>query len=115
VIPNTFSAQAAVAVQNFIGAFYVYLFIGLAWGALAALICVLVFWRRWHLIDPFVTILLFLGTTIAVRIVFFSFLQATWWMSGYDRYLFPVMPLASCFFALLIYQAIQLWWNRDAL
>jgi hypothetical protein len=114
VIPNTFSAQAAVAVQNFIGAFYVYLFIGLAWGALAALICVLVFWRRWHLTDPVITILLFLGTTIAVRIVFFSFLQATWWMSGYDRYLFPVMPVSSCFFGLLIYEAIQLWRKRDA-
>lgn len=114
VIPNTFSAQGAVAVQNFIGAFYVYLFIGLAWGALAAFICLFVFWRRWRLADPLITILLLLGTTIAVRLLFFSFLQATWWMSGYDRYLFPVMPLSSCFFGLLIYEAIQLWRKRAA-
>jgi hypothetical protein len=93
----------------------VYLFIGLAWGALAAFVCVLVFWHRWRLADPLITILVLLGTTIAVRIVFFSFLQATWWMSGYERYLFPAMPLASCFFGLLIYQAIQLWRKRDAL
>ena len=114
VIPATFSAHAAVAVQNFIGAYYVYLFIGLAWAGLAAFICLLVFWRRWRLGDPLITILLLLGTTIVVRLVFFSFLQATWWMSGYDRYLFPVMPLSSCFFGLLIYEAIQLWRKRDA-
>ncbi|HZE13641.1 MAG TPA: hypothetical protein VE086_07785, partial [Chthoniobacterales bacterium] len=114
VIPNTFSAQAAVAVQNFVGAFYVYLFVGLAWAALAAFVCLLVFWRRWRLSDPLITILLLLGTTIAVRFLFFSFLQATWWMSGYDRYLFPVMPLSSCFVCLLIYEAIQLWRKRGA-
>jgi hypothetical protein len=114
VIPNTFSARAAVNVQNFIGASYVYLFIGLAWGGLAAFVALLVFWRRWRLGDPLVTILLLLGTTIAVRVLFFSFLQATWWMSGYDRYLFPVMPLSSCFFGLLFYEAIQLWRKRGA-
>ena len=114
VIPNTLSARSAVAVQNFIGATYVYLFIALAWAGLAAFLCLLVFWQRWRLADPLITILLLLGTTIAVRIVFFSFLQATWWMSGYDRYLFPVMSLSSCFFVLLIYEAIQLWRKRDA-
>lgn len=112
VIPKTLSARAAVAVENFIGASYVYLFIGLAWAGLAAFIGLLVFWRRWRLADPLITILLLLGTTIAVRVLFFSFLQATWWMSGYDRYLFPVMPLSSCFFGLLVYQAIQLWRKR---
>jgi hypothetical protein len=115
VIPNTFSAKTAVTVQNFIGASYVYIFIALAWGALTSFVCLLVFWRRWRLADPRITILLFLGTTIAVRLVFFSFLQATWWMSGYERYLFPVMPLATCFFGLLIYEAIQLWRKRVAL
>ncbi|MFL6521723.1 MAG: hypothetical protein ACJ8NS_16025 [Chthoniobacterales bacterium] len=115
VIPNTFSARGAVAVQNFIGATYVYLFIGLAWAALGSFICLLVFWRRWRLADPLITILILLGATIAVRLVFFSFLQATWWMSGYDRYLFPVMPLSSCFFGILTYEAIQLWRKRDAL
>lgn len=115
VIPNTFSGRAAVAVQNFIGASYVYLFIGLAWAGLAAFICLLAFRRRWRLADPLITILILLGTTIAVRLVFFSFLQATWWMSGYERYLFPVMPLSSCFLGLLIYEAIRLWRKRDAL
>jgi hypothetical protein len=30
-------------------------------------------------------------------------------MGGYDRYLFPVMPLSSCFFLLLIYEAFLVW------
>jgi hypothetical protein len=29
-------------------------------------------------------------------------------MSGYERYLFPVMPLSSAFFILLIYKAAVL-------
>lgn len=108
VIPNTISARLAVTVQNFIGAFYVYLFIGLAWAGLIALGLLLVFHRRWRLGEPVIAILLLLGTTIAVRLVFFAFLEATWWMSGYERYLVPVMAPSTCFFILLIYEAIAL-------
>ncbi|PYJ86845.1 MAG: hypothetical protein DME70_07470, partial [Verrucomicrobia bacterium] len=108
VIPNAISARLAVAVQNFIGAYYVYLFAALAWAGLAGFLVLIIFFRRWRPGDPLITILLLLGTTIAVRLIFFSFLDATWWMSGYERYLFPVMPLTSCFFVLLIYEAIAL-------
>jgi hypothetical protein len=114
VIPDTISAKAAVALQNFIGAYYVYLFIALAWAALAALIFLLCFFRRWRVADPLMTTLILLGTTVAMRILFFAFLQATWWMSGYERYLFPVMPLATCFFLLLIYEAFVVWRNRES-
>ena len=115
VVPNTISAKLAVAVQNFIGANYVYLFVALSWAGLAAFGWLIVCFRRWRISDPLIATLLFLGTTIAVRIVFFSFLDATWWMAGYERYLFPVMPLASCFFVLLIHEAIALCRKRSAL
>ena len=115
VIPDTISAHLAVAVQNFIGANYVYLFIGLAWAALAAFGLLLVFWRRWRFSDPMITVLLLLGTTIAARLVFFSFLEATWWMAGYERYLVPVMGLTTCFFILIVYKAIALCRDRNAL
>jgi hypothetical protein len=114
VVPDTFSAKAAVAVQNFIGATYVYLFTGLAWLALAAFLLLIWFVRRLRMGDPINSALLLLGITIAMRIVFFSFLDATWWMGGYERYLFPVMPLTSCFFVLLIYKAIALCRSRNA-
>jgi hypothetical protein len=114
VIPNTISARLAVAAQNFIGAYYVYLFIVLGWAALAAFVCMLWFFRRWRFADPLVTTLVLLGTTIAVRILFFSFLDATWWPGGYERYLVPVMALTSCFFVLLIYKAIALCRSSNA-
>jgi hypothetical protein len=114
VIPDTMSARLAVAMQNFVGAFYVYLFIGLAWAGLVAFGLLLVVHRRWRVGDPLITILLLLGTTIAMRLVFFAFLQATWWMSGFERYLVPVMALATCFFILLIYQAIAAWRTQAA-
>lgn len=113
VIPNTISARLAVAVQNFVGAYYVYLFMALAWAALAAFLVLLCLVRRWHVREPRITILILLGATIVTRLVFFSFLDATWWMAGYERYLFPVMPLATCFFMLLIYEAIKTWRKRS--
>jgi hypothetical protein len=102
-------------VQNFIGAKYVYLFIGLAWGGLAAFLVLLGLIRRWRVTDPRIAVLLLLAATIVTRLVFFSFLQATWWMAGYERYLFPIMPLAACFFVLLIYEAAAVWRNRTRL
>lgn len=115
VVPNTISARLAVAVQNFIGANYVYLFIGWAWAGLAAFLLLLWAHRRWRFGDPLITILVLLATTILARIIFFAFLEATWWMAGYERYLVPVMPLASCFFILLIYQAIAVCRHRGAI
>jgi hypothetical protein len=108
-IPNTISAQLAVAVQNFVGAYYVYLFIGLAWAALAAFLFLIVFVRRLRASDPLIATLVLLGATIVMRVVFFAFLDATWWMAGYERYLVPVMPLSTCFFILLIYEAFVVW------
>jgi hypothetical protein len=43
-----------------------------------------------------------------MRVLLFTFLDATWWIGGYERYLFPVLPLYSCFLILLIHQAIVL-------
>jgi hypothetical protein len=105
VIPNTVSARLAVATQNFIGAYYVYLFIGLAWAAFAAFLILLGFIRRWRLSEPRIIVLFLLGGAIVIRFLFFSFLAATWWMAGYKRYVFPIMPLSACFFILLIYEA----------
>lgn len=109
VIPNTVSARAAVATQNFIGAYYANLFLVLACAALVALVCLLCFFRRWRLGDHVITALVLLGTAIIVRVCFFGFLQATWWVGGFERYVFPVMPLSACFLVLLIYQAFAMW------
>ena len=105
VIPDTTSARLAVTVENFIGTYYVYLFMTLAWAGVAAFAVMMFFLRRWRFGDSLVTIVTLFGTTIIARIVFFAFLEATWWMAGYERYLWPIMPLASCFLVLLVYSA----------
>lgn len=112
VIPDTISDKLAVAVQSAIRAYYVYFFVGLAWAGLAAFLFMLCFFRRLRVSDPGITILVLLGATVVTRLLFFSFLDATWWMAGYERYLFPVMPLTSCSFLLLIYQAFARWRSR---
>jgi hypothetical protein len=112
VIPDTVSARLAVAVQDFIGAKYVYLFMGLAWAGLAAFLVLLILIRRWRVTEPRIAVIVLLTATIVTRVLFFSFLQATWWMSGYERYLFPVMPLAACLLVLLIYEAAAVWRGR---
>jgi hypothetical protein len=111
VIPNTLSARLAVAAQNFIGAYYANFFLALACAGLAALV-LLCFFRRWQLADPPIALLILLGAAIATRLLFFAFLDATWWMFGYERYVFPVMPLASCFLVLLIHEAVMVWRRR---
>jgi hypothetical protein len=113
VIPDTISARLAIAVHYAIGAYYVYFFIGLAWAGLAAFLFLLRFFHRLRVSDPVITALVLLGATIGTRLLFFSFLDATWWMAGYERYLFPVMPLTSCFFLVLIYQAFATWRSRN--
>lgn len=105
IISNSASARLAVAVQNFIGAYYVYLFIGLAWATLGAFLLLIWFFRRWHFTDPLMITMVLFATTIATRLLFFSFLDATWWDGGYERYLVPVMPLTTGFFILMIYEA----------
>jgi hypothetical protein len=113
VVPDTVTARLAVAVQNFIGANYVYLFIGLAWAGLGAFLILLASFRRWRVTEPRIAVLLLLGATIVTRLVFFAFLQATWWMAGYERYLFPIMTLSAAFLVLLIYEALASWRNRS--
>ncbi|MFZ1218314.1 MAG: hypothetical protein WAO00_03435 [Chthoniobacterales bacterium] len=113
VIPDTISARLAVAVQNFIGANYVYVFGALAWAGLAAFLVLLGLIRRWRFREPRIMVLFLLAATIVIRLVFFSFLQATWWMAGYERYLFPVMTLSACFLILLVYEAIVVWRKRS--
>ena len=54
-------------------------------------------------------VLVLLAASILLRVTLFSYLDATWWIGGYERYLFPVMPLYSCFLILLIYRAFRVW------
>jgi len=108
IIPATVSAALAIRVQTFVGDTYHFLVMGLALASLAALLVLVRYFRRLRMSDAINTTLLLLAGTIASRFVFFAFLHATWWPDLDPRYLLPVMPLSTCFFILLIYQAIAI-------
>jgi hypothetical protein len=98
----------SAAVENFIGSYHRFLIVALSMAGLAAALTMC--WRLGQLraSDPLNGALILLGAAIFMRVLLFTFLDATWWIGGYDRYLFPVLPLYSCFLILLIHQAIVL-------
>ena len=109
---QSFSASLSVTLENFIGNTYRFLVSALALAGLAAILILTRHFRRLTLSDPLNAALILLAATICLRVTFFAFLDATWWMAEYERYLFPVMPLTSCFLILLIYQAFAV--SRDS-
>jgi hypothetical protein len=106
--PGETSGMAA-ALENLIGNYHRFLVIGLSLAGFAAALAIACRFRLVRASDSVTATLILLGTAIFLRVLLFTFLDATWWIGGYDRYLFPVLPLYSCFLILLIYQSISLW------
>jgi len=105
----TSPADLSDAFANFIGNYHRFLVIGLSVAGLAAALMITLRFRHLRANDPLNATLILLAATVFLRVLFFTFLDATWWESGYERYLLPVMPLYSCFLILLIYQSFALW------
>jgi hypothetical protein len=96
----------STALENFIGSYHRFLVAGLSIAGLAAAMTIAWRFRRLRASAPLNAALILLGAGILMRVLLFTFLDATWWIGGYERYLFPVLPLYSCFLILLIYEAI---------
>jgi hypothetical protein len=94
--------------ENFIGSYHRCLVVALSIAGLVAAITIAWRFRQVRASDPLNAVLTLLGAAIFMRVLLFTFLDATWWIGGYERYLFPVAPLYSCFLILLIHQAIVL-------
>jgi hypothetical protein len=91
--------------ENFIGRYHKTFVAGMSLVGCVALLIIAWHWRRLRLCGPLNPVLVLLAAAILLRVILFAYLDATWWIGGYERYLFPVMPLYSCFLVLLIYQA----------
>jgi hypothetical protein len=102
----------SVALENFISRYHRIFVAGLSLIGLAALLIVVWHSRQVPRNGSLNIVLVLLAASILLRVTLFSYLDAVWWIGGYDRYLFPVMPLYSCFLILLIYQAIAVWRQR---
>jgi hypothetical protein len=99
----------SAAVENFIGSYHRFLVAGLSVAGLVAALILAWRFRHFQTSDSLNAVLILLAATIFLRVLLFTFLDATWWIGGYERYLFPVMPMYSCFLILLIYHSIAVW------
>jgi hypothetical protein len=98
-----------VALENMIGNYHRFFIVGLSVAGFAAALMIAWRFRQLRANEPLIAALILLAVTILLRVLFFTFLDATWWVGGYERYLFPVAPLYSCFVILLIHQSLALW------
>jgi hypothetical protein len=98
----------SAALENFIGSYHRFLVVVLSIAGFVAALTITWRFRQLRASDPLNATFILLGATIFLRVLLFTFLDATWWSGGYDRYLFPVLPLYSCFLILLIHQSIVL-------
>jgi hypothetical protein len=106
---STRQEGVSVAFEDFIGRYH-RIFVAVMSGiGFAALLVIIWRSRRQRLRSPLNAALVLFAAAILLRITLFSYLDATWWIGGYERYLFPVMPLYSCFLILLVYQAFAAW------
>jgi hypothetical protein len=96
------------ALENVIGSYHRFLVVGLSIAGLAAGLTIAWRVRQLRAADPLNAALILLGAAIVMRVLLFTFLDATWWIGGYERYLFPALPLYSCFLILLVHQAVVL-------
>jgi hypothetical protein len=110
----TRAKRKSETLENIIGRYHRSFVIGISMIGCAALLILLWHRRRIRLGGILNSMLVLLAASILLRVALFSYLDATWWIGGYERYLFPVMPLYSCFLVLLIYQAITVWRKRAA-
>ncbi len=103
----------SVAVEELISRYYSFFVAALSVAGLGAVFILAWRFRRLQISDSINAALILLAATILLRVALFTFLDATWWIGGYERYLFPVMPLYSCFLIVLIYRSMALWRSTE--
>jgi hypothetical protein len=101
--------EISTALENLIGTYHRFFVIGLSVAGFVAALLIAWRFRELRTSSSLSATIILLGTTIFLRVLLFTFLDATWWVGGYERYLFPVLPLYSCFLIVLIYPSFALW------
>jgi hypothetical protein len=99
----------SAAFEIFIDSYHRFPVAGLSVAGFAAALMLAWCFRQLQISDSLNAALILLAATILLRVILFTFLDATWWIGGNERHLFPVMPLYSCFLILLIYQSVAVW------
>lgn len=101
--------RVSVTLDELISSYHGFFVVALSVGGLAAVLLLAWRYRQLRISDSIDAALILLAAAILLRVALFTFFDATWWIGGYERYLFPVMPLYSCFLIVLIYRSMALW------
>lgn len=104
---------ASVAAEEFLRTYHRFVVATLSVAGFGAVLLLAWRFRQLRISDSVNALLILLAAAILLRVALFTFLDATWWIGGYERYLFPVMPLYSCFVIVLIYQSLALWRSTE--
>jgi hypothetical protein len=97
----------AVKLEEFAGEYHRLLVRALIYAGMLATLVLIICFRTARFGHPIYGVLLLLAVAVALRAELFIFLDATAFPANEQRYLFPVMPLFTCFLILLIWQSAQ--------
>jgi hypothetical protein len=111
--PASSREGVSVAAEELISSYHSFFVAALSVAGLGAVLFLAWRFRQLRISDSINAALILLAAAILLRVALFTFLDATWWIGGYERYLFPVMPLYSCFLIVLIYRSMTLCRSTD--
>jgi hypothetical protein len=97
----------AVRLEEFVGEYYRLLVRALLYAGMLATLVLIIYFRTAGFGHPIYGVLLLLAVAITLRAGLFIFIDATSFPANEPRYLFPVMPLFTCFLILLIWQSAK--------
>ena len=107
--PSLPDRPIATQIQTIIRRYHWLLLAILSAGALvASVITIAARGFRFDLRHPFTAALLLISAAIASRIAFLTVIDATSWPVAFDRFLYPVMPLATALLLAVIWSAAAL-------
>jgi hypothetical protein len=101
-VPNTLTLRNTM--QSLIWAAYGRFVIFLSCLAVASLLVLLCCYRFINLNENIYMIMILLLFAVLTRVSLFALIDASSWPGNQTRYLFPVMPIYTCFLILIVYQ-----------
>jgi hypothetical protein len=97
----------AIKLEELNGEYHAFFIQALIYAGILATLILIVCFRTANFGHPIYGVLLLLAVAVILRTGLFIFLDATAFPTNEPRYLFPVMPLFTCFLILVIWQSAQ--------
>ena len=97
----------ATQIQSLIRGYHWLLVAVLAAGGAVSIVVIAVDWKEVSVRDAGYAALLIIFAAAASRVAFFTVIDATSWPVAFDRFLFPVMPLATALLVGVIWKAVS--------